>query len=47
MITTGENIIMDSDIFYYKQGGEYLSDPMKKFNNYVKRELIDEHFQIR
>lgn len=41
MITTGENIIMDSDIFYYKQGGEYLSDPMKKFNNYVKRELID------
>lgn len=41
MIIGKEDIVMDSDIFYYKQSGDYLSDPMKKFNNYVKRELID------
>ena len=37
---TGQEEDIDSDV-YYKERGDYFTDPLKKFNNFVKREIIN------
>lgn len=41
MIIGEDSIKSDVESFYYRPSGDYISDPMKKFNNFVKRQLID------
>jgi hypothetical protein len=37
---TGQQEDIDSNV-YYKESGDYFTGPLKKFNNFVKREIIN------